>query len=169
MDNKWFLFGFEGRINRAKYWLATLIILASMILSLLLLTVICLSHGIATGPLSVNLVGISASIQLTDDDAPAALFPRLAALAMTLAFGWCYAVASIKRLHDRNKSGWWIVPYLVGARSLRSIRRLAWRFVAGRVHRLCHVHCPRLGRGRDVLPARDARAEPVRGRSAGSC
>jgi uncharacterized membrane protein YhaH (DUF805 family) len=113
MDNKWFLFGFEGRINRAKYWLATLIILASMILSLLLLTVICLSHGIATGPLSVNLVGISASIQLTDDDAPAALFPRLATLAMTLAFGWCYAVASIKRLHDRNKSGWWIVPYLV--------------------------------------------------------
>ena len=32
---------------------------------------------------------------------------------MTLFFGWCYATASIKRLHDRNKSGWWIVPYLV--------------------------------------------------------
>jgi uncharacterized membrane protein YhaH (DUF805 family) len=89
------------------------VILASMILSLLLLTVICLSHGIATGPLSVNLVGISASIQFTDDDAPAALFPRIATLAMTLAFGWCYAAVSIKRLHDRNKSGWWIVAYLV--------------------------------------------------------
>jgi uncharacterized membrane protein YhaH (DUF805 family) len=113
MDYKWFLFGFEGRINRARYWLATLSILCATILSLLLLTVICLSHGIATGPLSVNLVGISASIQLTDDDAPAALFPRMATLIMTLAFGWCYAAISIKRLHDRNKSGWWIVPYLV--------------------------------------------------------
>jgi hypothetical protein len=169
MDNKWFLFGFEGRINRAKYWLATLIILASMILSLLLLTVICLSHGIATGPLSVNLVGISASIQLTDDDAPAALFPRLATLAMDAGL-WLVLCGRLnqaaprpqqERLVDRSLFG--------GARSLRSIRRLAWRFVAGRVHRLCHVHCPRLGRGRDVLPARDARAEPVRGRSAGSC
>jgi uncharacterized membrane protein YhaH (DUF805 family) len=113
MDTKSFLFGFEGRINRAKYWLASLMILATMILSLLMLTVICLSHGIATGPLSINLVGISASIKFTDDDAPAALFPRIATLVMTLAFGWCYAAVSIKRLHDRNKSGWWIVPYLV--------------------------------------------------------
>ena len=113
MDTKSFLFGFEGRINRGRYWLASLMILCAMIFSLLLLTVICLSHGIATGPLSVNLVGISASIQLTDDDAPAALFPRIATFAMTLAFGWCYAAAAIKRLHDRNKSGWWIVPYLV--------------------------------------------------------
>jgi uncharacterized membrane protein YhaH (DUF805 family) len=113
MNNESFLFGFEGRINRARYWLATLMILGSMIASLLLLTVICLRHGIATGPLSVNLVGISASIQFTDDDAPAALFPRIATLAMTLFFGWCYAAASIKRLHDRNKSGWWIILYLV--------------------------------------------------------
>jgi uncharacterized membrane protein YhaH (DUF805 family) len=113
MDCKSFLFGFEGRINRARYWLANLVILCAMISSLLLLTVICLSHGIATGPLSVNLVGISASIKFTDDDAPAALFPRIATLVMTLAFGWCYAAVSIKLLHDRNKSGWWIVPYLV--------------------------------------------------------
>ena len=32
---------------------------------------------------------------------------------MTLVFGWSYAAASIKRLHDRNKSGWWIVPFIV--------------------------------------------------------
>jgi uncharacterized membrane protein YhaH (DUF805 family) len=112
MDYKSFLLG-EGRINRARYLLATLVILCAMIASLLTLTVICLSHGIATGPLSINLVGISASIKFTDDDAPAALFPRIATLAMTLVFGWCYAAVSIKRLHDRSKSGWWIVPYLI--------------------------------------------------------
>lgn len=32
---------------------------------------------------------------------------------MTFVFGWSYAAASIKRLHDRNKSGWWIVPFIV--------------------------------------------------------
>jgi uncharacterized membrane protein YhaH (DUF805 family) len=113
MDIKSFLFSSEGRINRARYWLASLMILAAMILSLLMLTVICLSHGIATGPLTINLGDISASIKFTDHDAPAALFPRIATLVMTLAFGWCYADVSIKRLHDRNKSGWWVVPYLV--------------------------------------------------------
>jgi len=41
MDWTWYLFGFKGRVNRAKYWLATL----------------------------------------------------------------------IKRLHDRDKSGWWMVPF----------------------------------------------------------
>jgi uncharacterized membrane protein YhaH (DUF805 family) len=113
MNHKSFLFSFEGRINRARYWLATLMILCAMIFSLLLLAVICLRHGIATGPLSINLVGISASFQLSDDDAAAALFPRIATLAMTLFFGWCYAATSIKRLHDLTKSGWQIVPYIV--------------------------------------------------------
>ena len=115
MDYKSSLFGFEGRINRARYWLGTLMILAAMFFSLLMLAVICIRHDISTGPLSINLVGISASIKfkLTHDDASAALFPRVAVLAMRLVFGWCYAAISIKRLHDRNKSGWWIVPYLV--------------------------------------------------------
>ena len=115
MDYKSSLFSFEGRINRATYWLASVMLLAAMIFSLLMLAVICISHDISTGPLSINLVGISASIKfkLTHDDASAALFPRMAVLAMTLAFGWRYAASSIKRLHDRNKSAWCIVPYLV--------------------------------------------------------
>lgn len=115
MDYKWFLFGFEGRINRAKYWLATLAILCAMISGLLLLAVVCLASGIPTGPLSINLVGISASFQLTDDDTAAGLFPRIVTLLMTLGFAWCYAAASIKRIHDRNKSGWWMVPFIVAA------------------------------------------------------
>jgi len=31
MDYVWYLFSFEGRINRARYWLATLIIVCWMI------------------------------------------------------------------------------------------------------------------------------------------
>jgi len=114
MDYAWFLFGFEGRINRAKYGLATLIILCWMIFVLLLLAALATIFGIG-GPLAINLVGISASIQLGDDDpaSKASLFPQIVTIPMTLVFAWSYAAASTKRLHDRDKSGWWMVPFIV--------------------------------------------------------
>jgi uncharacterized membrane protein YhaH (DUF805 family) len=114
MDYAWLLFSFEGRINRAKYWLATLIILCCMIFVLVLLAALAAIFGIG-GPLAINLVGISASIQFTDDDLPSktSLFPQIVTIPMTCFFAWCYAAASIKRLHDRNKSGWWMIPFIV--------------------------------------------------------
>jgi uncharacterized membrane protein YhaH (DUF805 family) len=113
MDTKRLLLRFEGRINRGRYWLASLVILGAMIGALLLLAVICLATGIPTGPLSINIIGIAASIQLTDDDAAAGLFPRIVTLLLTLVFAWFYASASIRRLHDRNRSGWWMIPFVV--------------------------------------------------------
>ena len=114
MDYKWLLFSFEGRINRAKYWLATLIILCWMIFVLMVLAAVASIFGIG-GPLAINVIGISASIQLTDDDAPSkiSLLLQLVTIPLTLLFGCCYAAVSIKRLHDRNKSGWWMVPFIV--------------------------------------------------------
>jgi len=112
MDYKWFLFSFHGRISRARYWLAALIILCGMIFSLLVLSAIGSVFGFR-GPVSIDLIGISASIQLGSDDSATSLIPQIATTLMTLAFGWCYAAVSIKRLHDRNKSGWWVVPYIV--------------------------------------------------------
>jgi uncharacterized membrane protein YhaH (DUF805 family) len=32
---------------------------------------------------------------------------------MTCVFAWPYAAVSIKRLHNRNKSGWWMIPFIV--------------------------------------------------------
>ena len=113
MDYAWYLSSFEGRINRAGYWRASLMILCAMIFSLLLLMVTSLALHLSTGPLSINLVDISVSFGYTFDHKPASPLPRIAILVMTLAFGWRYAVTSIKRLHDRNKSAWWIVPFLV--------------------------------------------------------
>jgi uncharacterized membrane protein YhaH (DUF805 family) len=115
MDYAWFLFKFDGRINRAKYWLGTLIILCCMIFVLILLAAVAVGFGIG-GPLAIDLIGISASIEFTDDlPAKTSLFPQIVTIPMTFAFGWCYAAVSIKRLHDRNKSGWWMIPFIVAS------------------------------------------------------
>jgi uncharacterized membrane protein YhaH (DUF805 family) len=113
MDYRRFLYHFEGRINRARYLLALLIILGSMVFALLSLAIISAFFGIATGPLSINLVGVAASFDLDADTAvKVALFPQIVTIPMTLVFAWFYAAASIKRLHDRNKSGWWMIPFV---------------------------------------------------------
>jgi uncharacterized membrane protein YhaH (DUF805 family) len=69
MDYQRFLLHFEGRINRARYWLAVLIILCSMIFALLSLAIISAFFGIATGPLTIDIVGVSASFDLDPDTA----------------------------------------------------------------------------------------------------
>ena len=78
------LFSFSGRINRAKYWLASFIPLA-LIAVVLALPMAGLPYA-ATVFLSVSLAII--------------------VLAMALALG-------VKRLHDRNKSAWWLVIFYV--------------------------------------------------------
>ena len=116
MDWDWFLFRFEGRINRAKYWLATLIILGWMTLALLLLAGISSAFGIGRHGFSIDLFGIAASIDELNNNASASTagwFPWIITAPMTAGFAWCYAAASIKRLHDRNKSAWWMVPFVV--------------------------------------------------------
>ena len=113
MDCKWLLFRFEGRINRAKCWLATLIILCWMMFVLTLLAAIGHIFGIGDRHLAIDIIGIAASFEFGDDtpSTKAALFPRIVTAPMTLIFAWCYVAASIKRLHDRNRSGWWMFPF----------------------------------------------------------
>ena len=113
MDIKWLLSRFAGRINCARYWRAVLIILGSMFAALVLLAKICSLYGVSAGILAIDLGVLSASFQPDDTETAAALFPRLVTPVMTLVFGWFYAIASIKRLHDRNKSGWWMILFIV--------------------------------------------------------
>jgi uncharacterized membrane protein YhaH (DUF805 family) len=114
MDYKWFLFRFEGRINRAKYWLAVLIILCWMMFVLMLLAAVGYFLGIGGRRLAIDIIGISASFQFGDDipSSKAGLFPQIVTFPMTLVFAWNYVAASIKRLHDRNRSGWWMLPFV---------------------------------------------------------
>jgi uncharacterized membrane protein YhaH (DUF805 family) len=99
MDLRSLLFSFEGRINRAKYWLAGLMFMIGAMLYL-----------------TTSIYALAGSMGDSNPAWAAALFPILlyAITYPLFAVGiWTYAATTIKRLHDRNRSGWWIVPFFV--------------------------------------------------------
>ena len=117
-----FLFGFEGRTNRAKYWYA---VFASSISCLVFMWIVAAAIG------SIFGVGVK-SVDLDFD-----LFRDPLSLPFHASFGhagatstavlsfyaigtpifvvgiWFLAATTVKRLHDRDKSGWWIVPFYI--------------------------------------------------------
>ena len=108
MDWTWYLFRFDGRINRAKLWLGGLVLLGLM---MALGTVIAAIHILFGSGTSFHF-GASDLFKLVDPDAYRSLtladLPRLAIkLVSTSLLMWVYFATSIKRLHDRDKSGWW--------------------------------------------------------------
>ena len=123
MDWTWYLLGFKGRINRARYWLAAPIILAFMMvfvgLVYLALKIDFVAHGLGTAAGSGK---VSFAFDLDDIFAvfdPAAwkalsleklpmLLVRAIGLVLLL---WVFLATSIKRLHDRDKSAWWMLPF----------------------------------------------------------
>ena len=80
------LFGFSGRINRAKWWLS---VLAVVILSVL-----------------VSVLGFV----LPSDT----FLPLILAVASWIITVWISLAAGAKRLHDLNKSGGWLVIFTGG-------------------------------------------------------
>jgi uncharacterized membrane protein YhaH (DUF805 family) len=110
MDWTWYLFSFEGRINRAKMWLAALVIACWMIFLGVLIVTVSSAFG---GPASFE-VGLSDIFRILDPATYRSLtgLAQAGAKAIALAlFGWIYLATSIKRLHDRDRSGWWMVPF----------------------------------------------------------
>ena len=112
MDWTWYLFRFDGRINRAKLWLAMVVMFGLMMTVGLAI--------VATRSLFGNLApfhfGASDLFRLLDPDTYRSFtlgdLPRLLIkLAVTSLLMWVYFATSIKRLHDRDKSGWWMVPF----------------------------------------------------------
>jgi uncharacterized membrane protein YhaH (DUF805 family) len=81
MDWTTLLFSFNGRINRGKYWLVYLVFVPIFAVVFLLLFFV---RG---------------------------NFPYFAIGAAFLACCYSLTVAAIKRLHDRDKSGWWLLLF----------------------------------------------------------
>jgi uncharacterized membrane protein YhaH (DUF805 family) len=92
------LFSFNGRINRGKYWLAVLIYLAVW-------TTFIAGSLVWLGGLNFdNLLSL----------AGAGLMIWLIGFILFVAGTWSSLAVGVKRLHDRDKSGWWILLFWLG-------------------------------------------------------
>jgi uncharacterized membrane protein YhaH (DUF805 family) len=123
MDYKWLLFGFEGRVNRASYWFCAPIIFCwAAVVAVLLYGIARIFGHVETRSFAFDTSDLfrmvdPRSYRLTFDALhtadPAALVSFLYRVIVTPVVLWCYAAVSIKRLHDRNKSAWWTLPFFV--------------------------------------------------------
>lgn len=105
MDWTKLFFSFRGRINRGKYWLAILVY-----------TIV----WVAFIAVSISMIGSS-----TDDLfklAGAGLLLWAMGLAILIVGTWSGVATGIKRLHDRDKSGWWIVVFWLGPSILGGVQ-----------------------------------------------
>jgi uncharacterized membrane protein YhaH (DUF805 family) len=88
------LFSFNGRVNRAKFWLT---LIAADIVAVIVFGII----GAVTGDALVP----DAEGNMPSPGAGVSAIILLVAVVMT----WIGLAMGVKRFHDRNKSGWWIL------------------------------------------------------------
>jgi uncharacterized membrane protein YhaH (DUF805 family) len=83
MDYKTLLFSFEGRINRKPYWM--------FFLCAILLNIAAVALSMVLGK-TMGMIFVA---------------------AYSIALVWFGLAVSVKRWHDRDKSGWWVLISLV--------------------------------------------------------
>jgi uncharacterized membrane protein YhaH (DUF805 family) len=114
-----YLFSFRGRINRAKLWLFFLVVIAWEIL---LLAIAAVGFDWTGFFESLNTAAANGTPQMPIDFGSLA-WPRLNSARAMISLGviallvfaylWAHLAVYTKRLHDRNKSAWWLVPYML--------------------------------------------------------
>lgn len=94
-----FMFGASGRINRAKYWLSVV---------------------------KFSIAGLLAAVILfTAADIAAPLFIIVAVLVFIPWLLWGFSITT-ERLHDRDKSAWWLVVFYLLPGALGQLANAAW-------------------------------------------
>jgi uncharacterized membrane protein YhaH (DUF805 family) len=106
-------------------WLGLLVILCWMVFIALVMLGIDGMFGNPVKTLHFNVNDICAYVdpdvlraaiaRLRDgkEASPAHLVLTFLHGAGTLIFAWVYLAISVKRLHDRDRSGWWMIPYFI--------------------------------------------------------
>jgi uncharacterized membrane protein YhaH (DUF805 family) len=97
------LFGFSGRIGRLQWWLAQLAIPVILVVSV----------GIVAAFAHADTSGGSETWGAIDNAGPSII---LIVVAVVVLIVWINIASTVKRFHDRGKSGYWFlivfVPYI---------------------------------------------------------
>jgi uncharacterized membrane protein YhaH (DUF805 family) len=105
-------FGFSGRINRGKFWLTVVVWLLIWIVAILAFVlggVAILGSHVSDGALP-SPEDPAAFLRMVRDYGVLSLI-----ILVFVIVSWVSAFAiGIKRLHDRDRSGWWIVLFYFG-------------------------------------------------------
>ena len=90
-------FSFSGRIGRQTFWLS---MLALIVINLVVVGATAFVYGVPV---------------ITPNQPPDFSHPYyIASVAMSLLMIWPSSAISVKRLHDRNMRGWWLLlPYVL--------------------------------------------------------
>ena len=112
------LFSFKGRINRKPWWLASL----GAGFAASLLTAILEAVARSAGETIVNPV--------THQFEPTGIF-GLAISLIALVNAWIAFALSVKRLHDRDRTGWWLIAPYIGLAIAISLAFAALSFPEG--------------------------------------
>jgi uncharacterized membrane protein YhaH (DUF805 family) len=94
-----FLFGASGRINRAKYWRSAVLFSVA---------------GLLTAVILFTAAGIAAP-----------LFIIMVVLVFIPWLFWGFSITT-ERLHDRDKSAWWLVVFYLVPGVLGQLAKSAW-------------------------------------------
>jgi uncharacterized membrane protein YhaH (DUF805 family) len=94
-----FLFGASGRINRAKYWRSVVLLGVA---------------GLLTAVILFTAAGIAAP-----------LFILMVVLVFVPWLLWGFSITT-ERLHDRDKSAWWLVAFYLLPGVLGQFAKTAW-------------------------------------------
>jgi uncharacterized membrane protein YhaH (DUF805 family) len=143
-----FFFGFDGRLARGRFWifglalyaLATAAITLDPGMNHTLLTMLWLPGGVVLylyifsgmWGFSIAVLAMAVDIFLVNHAGGRAgpwLF--LVAVALCLVLGWMVIAVASKRLHDRGKSGWWLLVFVVAPLMLDQGAALSGSRVAG--------------------------------------
>jgi uncharacterized membrane protein YhaH (DUF805 family) len=125
-----FFFGFDGRVARARFWLFGLIVYALAAIALALDPVLLqVMTGLTEVPIEILLMlylflgmcsvavvalGVAVDTVMVRELPPSlGLTVLLGSVVLGLFLSWIVVAVASKRCHDRNKSGWWLILFIL--------------------------------------------------------